>query len=191
MYTVHISARPLRTTAFEARYAPGHLPWSVLLTNFPTVEGRSQTTPWGCGRVPQSNGKALAGKCHPSRNLTADLRNNKNWSLLLLSARTSQPSSSQPLCQNGGTHKNSDIVRVCGYFCLKRTRKRICLPIPKPTEQGIQSEDTEKRRQGSILSDRPLDRKSLWTFHVHLHPCLRVMVHHTNPFAELQFESGG
>ena len=69
-------------------------------------------------------------------------------------------------------------------------RTRICPLIPNPTEQGLQSEDIEKERQGVALTDRTLDRERLRTPSVHLHHCLRVVVHHANPSAELQFESG-
>ena len=62
--------------------------------------------------------------------------------------------------------------------------------IPKPTEQGLQSEDIEKRRQGATPPDRTLDRECPRTPFVHLHHCLRVVVHHVNPSAELRLESG-
>ena len=68
---------------------------------------------------------------------------------------------------------------------------RTCLLIPKPTEQGLQSENIEKRRQYATRPDRTLNFKSLRALPVHLHYCLQVVVHHTNPFAELRLESGG
>ena len=58
--------------------------------------------------------------------------------------------------------------------------------IPKHTEQGLQSEDIEKRGQGETLPDRSLDRESLRTLPVYLHHCLRVVIHHTDPFGDLQ-----
>ena len=65
------------------------------------------------------------------------------------------------------------------------------LPLfPKPTKQGLQSGDIEKRRQRAALLDRSLDRERPRTPSVHLHHCLRVVIHHANPFAEFQFESG-
>ena len=42
----------------------------------------------------------------------------------------------------------------------------------------------EKRGQGVILPDRLLDRKR-WALPVRLHHRQQVVVHHTNPFAEL------
>ena len=47
-------------------------------------------------------------------------------------------------------YKDSDIISVGGYLCRKRNaaQSRTCLPISKPTEQGLQSEVIEKRRQG-------------------------------------------
>ena len=49
---------------------------------------------------------------------------------------------------------------------------------------------TEKRRQGAALPDRTLDRERPRTPSVHLHHCLRVVVHHSNSSAELRLESG-
>ena len=57
-------------------------------------------------------------------------------------------------------------------------------------QQGLQSEDIEKRRQGAALPDQTLDREYPRTPSVHLHHCLRVVVHHANPSVELRFESG-
>ena len=53
-------------------------------------------------------------------------------------------------------HKDSDIIGVRGYLCRKRTNKmnaaqaRTCLLVPKPPEQGLQSEDIEKMRQEQL-----------------------------------------
>ena len=86
-------------------------------------------------------------------------------------------------------HKDSDIIRVRWYLCRKKSSKRNaaqgrnCLLIPKPTEQGIQSEDIEKR-QGSTLRDWTLDRESLRESPVHLHHRLWFVVHHAYPFAK-------
>ena len=71
-----------------------------------------------------------------------------------------------------------------------RVRGRTCPLIPKPAQEGLQREDIEKRRQRTALPDRTLDRDLPRTPSVHLHHCLRVMVHHANPSAELRFESG-
>ena len=90
-------------------------------------------------------------------------------------------------------HKDCDIISERGNPCRKRASKRdtaqgrICLPIPKPTKQGPQSEDIEKRRQGAALPDRTLDREHLRTPSVHLYHCLRVVVHHANLSAEFRF----
>ena len=47
-------------------------------------------------------------------------------------------------------HKDSDIISICRKRASKMdtTQGRTFLPIPTPTEQGFQSEDIEKRRQG-------------------------------------------
>ena len=93
-------------------------------------------------------------------------------------------------------YKDCDIISERGNPCRKRASKRdtmqgrICPLIPKPTEQGLQSEDIEKRRHGAALPDRTLDCEHSRTPSVHLHLCLRVVVHHANPSAELQFASG-
>ena len=94
-------------------------------------------------------------------------------------------------------HKDSDIIGV--HRDLRpntagkgsSTQSRIKPLIPKPTEQSLQSEDIEKKRQGATLPDRPLDRECLRTLFVYLHHCLRVVVQHADPFAELRLESGG
>ena len=65
-----------------------------------------------------------------------------------------------------------------------------CPLVPNPMEQGLQSEDIEKRRQGATLLDRPLNSERLQAIPVHLHHRLLVVVYHANPFAELWFESG-
>ena len=60
-------------------------------------------------------------------------------------------------------HKDNDIISVHGYICRKRTskkkaaRNRTCFLIAKQPEQGLQSEDTEKRRPGATLQDWSLD----------------------------------
>ena len=54
---------------------------------------------------------------------------------------------------------------------------------------SLRSRDIEKRRQGAALPDRMFDREGLRTPSVHLHHCLRVVVHHVNPSAELRLES--
>ena len=91
--------------------------------------------------------------------------------------------------------KDSDII-VREYLCRKRVSKKnatqswTCLLISKRTEQGLQSEDIEKRRQEATLLGRSLGRESLWALPVHLHHSLRVVIHHANPSAELRLESG-
>ena len=57
-------------------------------------------------------------------------------------------------------------------------------------EQGLQSEDIEKRRQRAALRDRSLNRENPRMPSVHLHQCLRVVLHHANPSAEFRLESG-
>ena len=85
-------------------------------------------------------------------------------------------------------HKDSDIIGVHGYLCHKRASKRnpvqswTCLPIPKLTDEGFQSEDIQKMRQRTTLLDQPFVRESPWVLPVHLHHCLQVVVHHANLF---------
>ena len=67
---------------------------------------------------------------------------------------------------------------------------RTCPLIPKPSQEGLQREDIEKRRQKAALPDRTLDRNHPRMPSVHRHHCLRVVLHHANPSAELRFESG-
>ena len=82
-----------------------------------------------------------------------------------------------------------------GNSCRKRaskgdtTQSRVYPLISKPTEQRLLSEEIEKRRQGAALPDRTLDRERPRSPSVHLHHCLRVVVHHANPSAELRLES--
>ena len=64
--------------------------------------------------------------------------------------------------------KDSDIISVHGYLCQKWASKKDTtqgltgLLIPNPAEQGIQSEDIEKRRQGATLPNQMVDCESLW-----------------------------
>ena len=62
-------------------------------------------------------------------------------------------------------------------------------PLPKPTEQEIQSEDIEKSWQEAAPPDRTFDHERPRTPSVHLHHCLRAVLHHANPSAELRLES--
>ena len=94
-------------------------------------------------------------------------------------------------------YKHCDTIGKRGNPCHKTASKRdtaqgrIRPLIPKPTEQGLQSEDIEKRRLWTALPpDRTLDRERPGTPFVHLRHCLKVMVHHANPSAELRFEPG-
>ena len=94
-------------------------------------------------------------------------------------------------------HKDCDIISVRGNFCPVTANEGdsaqswICPYIPKPSEQGLQSKDMEKREQGPTLLDQPFDCESLRALSVHLHHCPVVMVQHADPFEELQFESSG
>ena len=73
MYRVHTSALiKIKINTFVSRYPPAFLLWSVLRTNFATIEGRDQTTPRGCGRVHRSSGRAKAVERSPSKNPTID-----------------------------------------------------------------------------------------------------------------------
>ena len=96
---------------------------------------------------------------------------------------------------SGRWDTKTDIINERGNLYHKRANKRdtpqgrIRPLIPKPTEQGLQSEDIEKMRKGAALSDRTLDQERPRTLSVHLHHCLRVMVHHANPSAEHRLES--
>ena len=93
-------------------------------------------------------------------------------------------------------YKDCDVISERGNPCRKAANKRdtaqgrTCPLIPKPAQEGLQREDIEKRRQRAALPDRTLDRERPRKPSVHLHHCLRVVVHHANPSAELRFESG-
>ena len=92
-------------------------------------------------------------------------------------------------------YKDCDVISERRNPCRKAASKRdtaqgrTCPLIPKLVQEGLQREDIEKRRQRAALSDRTLDRERPRTPSVHLHHCLRVVVHHANPSAELRFES--
>ena len=89
-----------------------------------------------------------------------------------------------------------DVISERGNPCRKAANERdtaqcrTCPLIPKPAQEGLQREDIEKRRQRAALPDRTLDHDHPRTPSVHLHHCLRVVVHHAHPSAELRFESG-
>ena len=93
-------------------------------------------------------------------------------------------------------YKDCDVISERGNPCRQAASKRdtvqccTCPLIPKPVQEGLQREDIEKRRQMVALPDRTLDRYHPRTPSVHLHHCMRVVVHHANPSAELRFESG-
>ena len=93
-------------------------------------------------------------------------------------------------------YKDCDVISERGNPCRKAANKRdtaqgrTCPLIPKPAQEGLQRENIEKRRQRAALPDRTLDHDRPRTPSVHLRHCLRVVVHHANPSAELQFESG-
>ena len=93
-------------------------------------------------------------------------------------------------------YKDCDVISERRNPCRQTASKqdtvhcRTCPLITKPAQEGLQREDIEKRRQRAALPDLTLDRDHPRTPSVHLHHCLRVVVHHANPSAELQFESG-
>ena len=64
-------------------------------------------------------------------------------------------------------------------------------PIPKSLKQGLQSEEIEKRKQKTTLTDRLLDNERPRTLPVHLHHCPRAVIQHDNLSVELRLESGG
>ena len=183
-----------RIIAFKARYPPVPLPWAVPLTNSAPVGGRARTVTWECGQVRHSSGRALA-RGHPTRH--------QPHSFALINVHLGACYFFVPLnrllhsqyVQSAG-HKDSDIIGVCRDLHPNTTGKgdstqvEISLLISKPTEQGLQSDDIEKRKQGAILPDWPLDRECLLMPSVQLHHCLRVVVQH-DPFVELRFEFGG
>ena len=78
----------------------------------------------------------------------------QNWPWLLLFVRIQQPPFHSLYVQEAG-HKDSDVIGKHGNPYCKRASKRdtmkgkICPLIPKPSEQGLQSEDIEKRREGN------------------------------------------
>ena len=165
---------PLRTTSLKIRFSPEHSPYLVLPTNSAPVGGRARTTP-----------KDADGSVTPAEG---------PWKGI-----ATPPSSHNPLVLANSLYiqvagyRDCDIIGERGNHCRKRASKRdtaqsrICPLIPKPTEQGLQSED--KRRQEAVLSDRTLCRKRLRTPSIHLYNCLYVVIHHANPSAELRLES--
>ena len=96
---------PLRTNAYEARYQPARVTLSALPTNFAPAEGWTRTTPRGCGRVRHSSRRELPGESYLSKHPAEGLSSSQNWSWLLLSVRTLQPSSSRPLYPSGRTQR--------------------------------------------------------------------------------------
>ena len=93
-------------------------------------------------------------------------------------------------------YKDCDVISEHGNPCRKVANERdtaqcrICPLIPKAAQEGLKRKDIKKRRQSAALPDRTLDRDHPRMPSVHLHHCLRVVVHHANPSAELRFESG-
>ena len=85
---------------------------------------------------------------------------------------------------------NAETLAVRDPVKMDTAQGRICPLNPKLSEQGLQGEDGEKGRQGAALPDRSLDCERPRMTSVYLHHCLRVVVHHANPSAELRFESG-
>ena len=142
-------------------------------------------------------GSSLQRKC-PSRGTPPSRRS------LLLSKLILAPATSSYLLTAFFTafmsyrrDSNTDIISVCENLpsntADKRdsTQDRICRPICKPPEQGLQGEDIEKRKQGATLPDRPLENECFGTLPVRLHQRLGVVIHHADPFAELRFKSVG
>ena len=128
------------------------------------------------------------GPSLPSKHPTTNLHFCQSWPWHLLPFRISQPPLSLPVCPCGGTqrlwcHLHMQIP-LLGHSWLRG----FCVG---PDEQGLHSEDIEKRRQGAALPEWSLDRKSPQMPSVHLHHRLWVVVHHADPFAELWFESSG
>ena len=92
-------------------------------------------------------------------------------------------------------YKHCDIIGERRNPCRKRASKRETAQgrvrplIPKPMEQGFQSKDLKKRTGGSPAGPNTRSQTPSRTPSVHLHHCLRVVVHHVNPSAELRLES--
>ena len=173
---------PLRTSAFKARYPPALLPLSVLLTNFAPAGGLVQTTPRGCGQDCHSSGRVWVGERHSSKHLAADFCSCQSWPWLLLVPCNCLLHS---LYVQTVGHKNCDIIGESGDPCSDTTDKgnsdqcQNCFLISKPTEQGLQGKDVEKRRQGATLLDQPLNCKGP-----------QAAVQNADPSVELWFESG-
>ena len=117
----------------------------------------------GFGRVHHFSGRVPAEERHPSRHPTADLHSYQNLSWHLLLLHTSQLPSSLPSCSICRKTKTVISSAYAETFALRNpakrdsTQSRSCRPIPKPTEQRLQSKDIEKRRQGATLPNQQLD----------------------------------
>ena len=92
-------------------------------------------------------------------------------------------------------------IQAAGYIsergnsCRRRARKvilrRAGFVPPSLSLRSIAAKLGHREEEtGAALPDRTLDHESPRTPSVHLHHCLRVVIHHANPSAELRFESG-
>ena len=100
--------------------------------------------------------------------------------LLPLQAPSSKPSLLSKLTLGPAIRSYSTTASFTAFISRRQDTKTV-MSSAKPAQEGLQCEDIEKRRQGAALPDRTLDREYPRTPSVHLHNCLRVMVHHANP----------
>ena len=177
MYTVHTSAPPFKDNRLRSQVPT----WAATLA-YASDQFRSSWSPKPNHTPRMRMGPSLQRK-GPGRGMTPLQAPRRKPSLL--SKLILVPAICSYLATTFFTafmskrqDTKTDIISVRGYLCQKRTNKRNaaqgrpCFLIPKPTEQGIQSADIVKRRQVEILPDRPLQ-----VLPVHLHHCLRVVVH--------------
>ena len=166
VHDAHLRSDHLGTNTFENRYPTALLHLPVILTNFALAGGWARTTP-----IDQRMWMRPSIQRKSPGSGTAPLIEVDLGSCYLL-----QPPSSQLLCPTSGAQR---------LWCHRRTRKRSpCYgrhmghytrpdspPISRPTEQGFQSDNTEKGRQRATQPDRLFDRKRFRVFSVHLHNC--------------------
>ena len=180
MYTAHNSTQLFRDNYLRCQVPTWTSTLACTLDQFRSSWRPGPNHTRWCRWICHSSSKALAEERHPSRHLAEILRSYQSWFWALLYVRTSQPLSLQPLCLDDGTQRErgpeKGIPRTAGLAS---------------SSLSLRSRGSKVRRQGAILPDWTLYRESLRALPVPLQYCLRVVVHHANPFAKLLLESGG
>ena len=191
MYTAHTSTLPFKDNRLRSQVPTPYLSPYLQSISLQLEVGPEPYPEDADGSVTPAEGPWQGDATHPSTQ-------SQTFALIKIDLGTCYffvPPNRLLHCQyiKSAGHKDSDIIDVYRDLRANTASKGESTQgwIPKPTEQGLQSEDIEKRGQGETLPDRSLDRKSLRTLSVHLHQRLQVVVQHAVPFAELRLESGG